>query len=968
MDSGFGWVEDPAVAPHRVLRVRFPDRSGKFPEFEDSALVEVDGRAVLALSRLGVDNQDLIGAFDLETGAQLPDRSGLHRSSQHGIVLGAGRLLATAGPQGVVTLRDAVTGAPVRVLPPPEGGRSGPALGTVDGRAVVFATELGVVTWDVATGERVARRREFDDGYFVGGYFVEHRGRMLVTGHLRDGSTRFHDALTGEAFGAPFRGHERIAERLTAVDYEGRLIVASRRDSYGSDPILIWDAETAAEVLTPPPSADVECYSMALVDGRPLLLIGRSAKSGQSLTLWDPVAGQEALPGFFDEYDQGADKVALGSLAGGFFAVVVGERRRHGQAELWTSTSDGRRRVTLDEEGAGEVALGTVDGRPTVALGNEKGVLRLFDVETAREFTSPFYGGRVRDSILTGGVVAGRGVAILCGSPTRVWDLAAGIPVARLDRFTAYEQRFAVGELGGREVLAVVADAALTVWDFDAAEVVSEVRGGFRTRAGVVFTEVGGRTAVTAEAGGELRTWDAATGEPVGRPYPLDTGVAALAAGLVGDRPVVFLGGGDGRVRAWEPATGEDIMPPLAGHNESVRALAYGHADGRAILVSGSSDNTVRVWDAATGSPVGEPFNGHGQEITSVHVAERQGEPVVVSTARVGAPRMWMLRATPVDSGHTDTVEDLAGGYWAGVPVFASGSHDRTVRLWDAATGQPVGAPLTGHDERVTGVAFTGPRRDILVTADASGLVLRWSPHADGPRAEPLARLAGKIVSVAAADVDGRSVVGAATEDGVFELWDAGTWEPYATLRTDGVRTADLGVTDGRLVGLTVGPNDWPTGVVTVWDVVSGKPLYTPVKVPEESDGFGAFGVLDGRLVVVQGIDGEEDEDEGYHPEDAANVFVYDAATRTVLARLENEFHFNQDAVVAGSVVLVATDKGVIVMDPRTSGSAAAPYTEHAADVTCLAAVEVAGRIVVASGDLGNAVHIWDLRTRQRLS
>ena len=30
---------------------------------------------------------------------------------------------------------------------------------------------------------------------------------------------------------------------------------------------------------------------------------------------------------------------------------------------------------------------------------------------------------------------------------------------------------------------------------------------------------------------------------------------------------------------------------------------------------------------------------------------------------------------------------------------LATGSDDHTVRLWDAATGQPVGQPLTGHTD-----------------------------------------------------------------------------------------------------------------------------------------------------------------------------------------------------------------------------------------------------------------------------
>ena len=38
---------------------------------------------------------------------------------------------------------------------------------------------------------------------------------------------------------------------------------------------------------------------------------------------------------------------------------------------------------------------------------------------------------------------------------------------------------------------------------------------------------------------------------------------------------------------------------------------------------------------------------------------------------------------------------------------------DKTVRLWDADTGQPIGAPLSGHDNTVLSVAFSPDGRRI---------------------------------------------------------------------------------------------------------------------------------------------------------------------------------------------------------------------------------------------------------------
>ena len=69
----------------------------------------------------------------------------------------------------------------------------------------------------------------------------------------------------------------------------------------------------------------------------------------------------------------------------------------------------------------------------------------------------------------------------------------------------------------------------------------------------------------------------------------------------------------------------------------------------------------------------------------------------------------------------------MAVGELDGRPVVVTGGDDATVRVWDLATGDPVGDPLTGHTGAVLAVAVGElDGRPIVVTGSGDETVRVW--------------------------------------------------------------------------------------------------------------------------------------------------------------------------------------------------------------------------------------------------
>jgi len=321
---------------------------------------------------------------------------------------------------------------------------------------------------------------------------------------------------------------------------------------------------------------------------------------------------------------------------------------------------------------------------------------------------------------------------------------------------------------------------------------------------------------------------------------------------------------------------------------------------------------------------------------------------LATATARRAAddPRWW-LRLTAPFAESTALLASIQAHERASACAISpdgafivSGSWGRTVKIWDAASGDLLSV-LPDHGFKVNAVAV-GPDNSLVVSVDEEGTLRAWTW--DGTQAHQIAERIGHQGEVlgCAVSADGRFVVTTGS-DGALLRWPIGTLAPKEVFRDPEVplRTCAISPDSKRIVA---GDDK---GVVRLWRVSDASDTLEVMRtghgMPVESCAISP----DGQLIATADRDGTiRFSDMGLEPQGEDIAFPYSWGKSCA---------FSPD----GRLLVGSGSRGIVRIWDVASRAEHATLVGHAGQVHS-SRFSPDGRVVVSCG-VDGTLKLWDV-------
>jgi WD40 repeat protein len=314
----------------------------------------------------------------------------------------------------------------------------------------------------------------------------------------------------------------------------------------------------------------------------------------------------------------------------------------------------------------------------------------------------------------------------------------------------------------GTRIVSGSHDKTIRVWCASSGSQVA-VLGGHKDLVTSVSFTPDGRRIVSGSKDETIRLWDSISGaEVLGPLLGHKWGIDSVA--VSSDGQWIASCALDGTLRVWDANTGSESQV-IRIETASLRSALF-FPDSRCIATMSMTDNIVRIWDVTSGiqissvtmheggccmaiSPSGDRFAiGFGRRTICVlnttyhdYATSLEAEKYRITASfshpngeRVASSSHQDQSVRPCDTelvaggamllrGHVDFISCIA--FSREGHFIASGSHDNTICVWDAATGAQT-CVLRGHEDIVECVAFS-PDGSHIASGSADRTVRLWS-------------------------------------------------------------------------------------------------------------------------------------------------------------------------------------------------------------------------------------------------